>query len=90
MVSPEGLIRRGYQGDILHFMPRTWWDNRVAEKQAAVQRLSGKAVHQQQQFIEDANQGKYGKHIRGGWNPNDHGKFPAANQFVATSGDHPT
>lgn len=90
MVSPEGLIRRGYQGDILHFMPRQWWENRVAEKQAAAARLSGKAAQQSQQFIDDANSGRYGRHIRGGWDSQDRGKFPVATGFDAKSGEHPT
>lgn len=86
MVSPEGLIRRGYQGDILHFMPRTWWENRVAEKEAAAARISGKAVAQQHQFVEDAARGKFGRYVR----PQDGAKFPVATGFDARSGEHPT
>lgn len=90
MVSPEGLIRRGYQGDILHFMPRQWWENRVAEKNAAAARLSGKAIANQQQFLEDANRGKFGPAVKGGWDAEDHGRFPVATGFDAKTGDHPT
>lgn len=90
MVAPDNTIRRGYNGDILHFMPETWWQNRMAEKQAAAERLSGKAITQQQQFIEDANRGKFGRYIRGGMNATDKGKFPVATGFDARSGEHPT
>ena len=89
MVAADNTIQRGYKGDVLHFMPKTWWLNRVAEKAAAAARLSGKAIHQQQQFVEDANAGKYGKYIRGGWDAGDRGKTPVATGFDARSGEHP-
>ncbi len=89
MVAPDNTIRRGYQGDILHFMPRTWWEARVREKYEITRARSAAAREQQEQFMEDANRGKYGRHIRGGWDPTDRGKTPIATQFVAASGEHP-
>lgn len=89
MVAPDNTIRRGYQGDILHFMPRTWWEARMAEKQQIVRARSASARDKQDQFMDDANRGKFGRHIRGGWDPSDRGKTPVATQFVASSGEHP-
>ena len=85
MVAPDNTIRRGYNGDILHFMPEEWWQNRVADKQAIVERISGSARERQHEFIEDANRGKFGRYIRG-----QDPKIPVATGFDARSGDHPT
>lgn len=89
MRASDNTIRRGYEGDILAFMPRSWFEQRIKDKEAEVARKTAGVAQESQQFVENANRGKYGPHVRGGWDNNDAGKIPVKTQFVAGSGEHP-
>lgn len=87
MRAPDNTIRRGYEGDILAFMPRSWYEQRIKEKEAEVQKRTSGIRRQQEQFIDNANRGQYGPHIRGGWSASDTLKTPTQTTFVG--GAHP-
>ena len=88
MRDASNNVRMGLNGDLLTFMPRSWYEARVAEKHRDVQRKSQSAKDLQDRFHEDAARGKFGKGIRPGWSDTDRGKFPTQTQFVAKSGEH--
>ena len=84
MVSPSNLIRRGYgdSSDILTFMPREWYDERLKQKAAVNARNAQKPRDKQEQFREDLRRGRFGPHIRPGFSSSDEAfKTPAATQF---------
>jgi hypothetical protein len=81
-------IRRGLNGDLLCFMPRHWWDAKIDQKMERAALKAQSARDLQERFSDEANRGKFGPHVRGGWSPSDRGKFPTRTQFVAKSGEH--
>lgn len=84
MRSPDNLVRRGYgnTSDILVFMPRHWYERRMADKAAYAQRMAASGREKQQQFSDNIRRGKFGPFIKPGFSEQDSGfKTPAATQF---------
>lgn len=64
MVSPEGMIRRGHMGDILAYMPKHWYEIRVAERNRRTARQTQSSVDQTAELKESVNAGRFGPHVR--------------------------
>ena len=64
MVSPEGNIRRGHEGDILAWMYKSWVEARRRAHALETARLTQSAVERQEELKEEFKRGKYGPNIR--------------------------
>ena len=64
MVSPEGNIRRGHEGDILAWMYKSWVEARRKVHAEVTARLTQSALDRQTQLKEEFNRGDHGPYVR--------------------------
>lgn len=64
MISPENMIRRGGAvGDILAYMPKHWYEQRLQEKMQKTARQTQAAVDKMRELKADFQGGKYGPNV---------------------------
>lgn len=59
-------IRRGPGGDILAFMPKSWYEKKKVLKAERVARLTQSATARMETFKDEVRRGHYGPHVKGG------------------------
>lgn len=59
MRSPDNLVRRGHQGDILGYMPREWYESRKRQTQQRTQDQTQASVDRVAQLKDEFRGGKY-------------------------------
>jgi len=59
MRSPDNLIRRGHQGDILGYMPKEWYESRKRLTQKRTQEQTQASLDRMQQLRDEFKGGRY-------------------------------
>lgn len=63
MVTPENNVRRGYQGDILAWMYRGWYESKSRQKAQKARRAMQTGLERQQDVTERIRRGEYGRYV---------------------------